>query len=56
MIIGAVDDSLHMIFWALVGIGVCILLHMAATTNWLSAIHARLDRISRKTDGTIEKS
>ena len=47
--------TLTHIFWALVGIGICILLHMAATTNWLSAIHARLDRIPRKTDAT-EKS
>jgi len=56
MIFATVVDSLNMIFWALVGIGICILLHMAATTNWLSAIHARLDRIPRKTDSPVEKS
>lgn len=48
--------SLTPIFWALVGIGICILLHMAATANWLSAIHARLDRIPRKAEGNVDKS
>jgi hypothetical protein len=56
MMFADVVDSLNRIFWALVGIGICIILHMATTSNWLSAIHARLDRIPRKSDGSIEKS
>jgi hypothetical protein len=50
MVFNGLLEALNGIFWALVGIGICIFLHMGSTTNWLRAIHERLDRIPRKSE------